>query len=302
MPFFLISVTNTANRGQQNRYRDYQLLADFPTTARLPQPCVNLLANLSIESDAADILAALALYIFHECGFVLFDSHIDDAATRIPTYWGYTNVTRISENYSLGAAACIRQQQSEQSSPRTNQRSYTIYLKLLNFSEERLVLIIREIVNGDALCVSFCFRDQSESICLPVNEFVRFVIDDGVNAIQRMQQRSPTECFKNIEILVNKIKSKIITPIRNAVMLSAGLHFPNLNGLPKEILWHLMKRLEVKSLQNLSHTCTYMRNEVRIYLNENHINLASNRRPTPIIRLLNHPRSNYPMSDWFRFN
>lgn len=296
--FFLISATVTDNGANQNRYRDYQLLADFATTAQLPQPCINLLANLSVHSDAADILAALILYIFHEFGFVLFDSHVNDAATQIPTYWGYTNVTQIPENYSYEAAACIRQQQP---SSLTNDHTYTIYMKLLNFSEERLVLIIRKIVNGDALCVSFCFRNRSESICQPVSEFVRMSIDDGVNAIQQIQQ-CPTECFKNIEILVNKIKSKIITPIRNAVMVSAGLRFPSLIGMPKEILWHLMRRLDVKSLQNLSHTCTYMRNEVRIYLNENHINLASNRRPTPIIRQINRPVFNNPRPDWFRFD
>lgn len=300
MHFFLISAEIAGSGSQQNRNRDYQLLADFCTTARLPHPCAKLLENLSVHSDAADILAALILYIFHECGFVSFDSHHIDVATAIPTYWGYTNVTQIPESYSTEAIASLRQQQQPpQPSPPTNQLSYTIYLKLLNFSEERLVLVIRKIaVNGDALCVSFCFRNRSESVCLPVTEFVH--VDGGATAIEQLH-RSPVECLTNIEILVNKIKSKIITPIRNAVMLSAGLHFPSLIGLPKEILWRLMKHLDLESLQNLSHTCTHMRREARIYLDENHINVASNRRPTPIIR---QPDSNYayPRSNWFRFN
>lgn len=303
MQFFYISAEIEDNgQNQQNPNRDYQLLADFCTTARLPQPCVNLLEKLSVHSDAADILVALILYIFHEYGFVLFDSHNNDVATAIPTYWGYTNVTQIPEIYSVGAAASIlqqqqQQQQKEESSISTNENSYTIYLKLLNFSEERLVLIIRKIVNGDALCVSFCFRDQSESVCLAVTEFVH--IDGEATAIEEIH-RSLTDCLKNIANLVNKIKSKIITPIRNAVMLSAGLRFPSLIGLPKEILWHLMKRLDLKSVQNLSHTCTYMRNETRCYLNENHINVTSNRRSTPIIR----QPSNYayPRSNLFRFH
>lgn len=285
-----------ANTGrQQNSNRDYQLLADFGVSVRLPQPCVNLLKMLSVHSDAGDILAALILYLFHECGFVLFDEH---GADTIPTYWGYTNVTQIPEKYSIGAAACLVQQQIRDPSIPKSEHSYTIYLKLLNFSEERLVLIIRKIVNGDALCISFCFRDRSESICLPVTEFIRVTGKD--DTLIEQIRRSPTECLKNIETLVTKIKSKIITPIRNAVMLSAGLRFPSLIGLPKEILWHLMKRLDVKSLQNLSHTCTYMRNEINVYLNENHINVTTNRRRTPIVRLP--PNYSYPRSNLFRFD
>lgn len=296
MHIFLVSATRADSGGQRNGNRDYQLLADFSITSRLPQPCVNLLQNLSVHSDASDILAALILYIFHECGFVAFDSVSNDVTSiEIPTYWGYSNVTQIPENYSVEAASWILRQQIQQPSVPTN--SYTIYLKLLNFSEERLVLIIRKIVNGDAVCVSFCFRDQSESICLPVTEFVH--IDATDNAIVRIQQ-SATDCLKNIETLVNKIKSKIVTPIRNAVMLSAGLRCPSLIGLPKEILWQLMRRLDVKNLQILSHTCTYMRNEVRIYLDENHINLAANRRSTPIVRLP--PNYSYPRAHLFRFN
>lgn len=277
------------------------MLADFCCTAHLPQPCVNLIENLSVHSTTADILAALILYIFHECGFILFDSYTNDVTTAsIPTYWGYTNVTQIPENYSIGAAECIRQQQMhETSTSANNTTTFTIYLKLLNFSDERLVLIIRKIVNGDALCISFCFRDRNESICLPVTEFVRSN-DEIANAIEQIQC-SPVECLRNIDLLVNKIKSKIITPIRNAVMHSAGLRFPSVIGLPKEILWHLMKRLDLKSLQSLSHTCTYMRDEIRIYLNENNIIVTSNRRQsTPIVRLP--PNYSYPRSHLFRFN
>lgn len=262
---------------QQNRNHDYQLLADFCTTSQLPRPCFNLLQNISVDSDAADILTALILYIFHECGFVTFDLHTDDLAAIIPTYWGYTNVTQIPEIYSIGAALCIRRQQEQPSSD----QSFTIYLKLLNFSEERLVLIMRKIVNGDAVCISFCFRDRIESICVPITQFIQ--IDRKTTAVEQIQ-RSPSKCLKNIEILTNKIKSQVITPIRNAIMSSAGLQFPSLIGLPKEILWHLMKRLDLKSLQNLSHTCTYTRNEVRIYMTENNINVTTRRRSTPIIR------------------
>lgn len=295
MHIFLVLATRADRGGQRNGNRDYQLLADFSITSRLPQPCVNLLQNLCVHSDASDILAALILYIFHECGFVAFDSASNDVTSiEIPTYWGYSNVTQIPENYSVEAASCILRQQIQLPSV---PNSYTIYLKLLNFSEERLVLVIRKIVNGDAVCVSFCFRDRSESICLPVTEFVH--INATENAIVQIQQ-SATGCLKNIEMLVDKIKSKIITPIRNAVMLSAGLRCPSLMGLPKEILWQLMRRLDVKTLQILSHTCTYMRNEARIYLDEKHINLAANRRPTPIVRLP--PNYSYPRANLFRFN
>lgn len=274
------------------RTRDYQLLADFGVTSKtLPRPCVNLLAKLPVDSDAADILVALILYIFHECGFVMFDEHI---VTSIPTYWGYTNVTQIPETYSTAAAACIIQEQQRHLSSPNSQRSYTAYLKLLNFSEERLVLVIRKIVSGDALCISFCFRDRNESICLPVIEYIH-----DATTIE-LVRRSPIRCLKNMATLVTKVKASIITPIRNGVMSSAGLRFPSLIGLPREILWQLMKRLDLISLQNISHTCTYMRNETRIYLDENHIRVTSNRRPTPIVRL----PSNYafPRPDLFRFN
>lgn len=293
--FSQISATIVNNGRLQNTNRDYQLLADFSSTARLPRPCIISLENLSVQSNAADIIAALILYIFHECGFVSFDS--PDATTTIPTYWGYTNVTQIPEYYSTEAIEHLVQQQKQRQSVAGGDRSYTIYLKLLNFSEERLVLIMREIANGDALCISFCFRDRSESICLPVTEFIQF---DGSASVLQQVQRSPTECLKNIELLVNKVKSQLITPIRNAVMLAAGLRCPSLIGLPKEILWHLMKRLDLRSLQNLSHACNHMRNEARIYLNENHINVASNRRSTPIIRMPSN--YSYPRLNLFRFN
>lgn len=281
--FLIISADSTANGPfHRSSCHDYQLLADCVTSNRLPRPCVDMLAHLPNDTNGTSIIVALVLYIFHECGFVLFESPSGDSTSPIPTYWGYTNVTQIPEMYSTAAVACIKQQS----------QSETIYLKLLNFSDERLLLVIRRIGNDDVVCVSFCFRDQNRSVCLPINEFIQseFQLTKIVE--------TPNECLKNIDKLVNKIKSTIITPIRNAVMHEAGLHFLNLDGLPKEILWRILKRLDIKSLQQLSHTCAYMRNEVRSYLHENHINVTSTRRSTPIVRLP--ATSHQSRGHWFR--
>lgn len=270
----------------------FLLVQDICRVNRLPSSFKQLLHTLFHRCkgiSSADILVALIYYLSFESGFVPNTFPPDES---VATYWGYKFVAQIPAISAALAATQIHEQYSQfgqlsstsSTPPRQSEQIYKFSVKLLSFADEEVQLIIRKVFNGDAVCVTFCSvgeEQQAKSVCLLVNEFL-----EPANILQFDQiQENPQHFFRNIDKLIELIVVNVIAPIRTQLM--ANNRNPNaaLIGLPKEILWVLLRhfRNDLKSLQALSQTCSYLRQAAIAYLEENAIRLR-NRRPTPIIR------------------
>lgn len=207
------------------------------------------------------------MYVCLESGLV--PCGVREDSTDIPTSWCYEFVAQIPNRFTSAMTSTMAQQRLDSIG------SSTVQLKLLNFSDECLSLVFRRLTNGDAVCISFCFGDQSRSVCFNVKEFVAF---DGCT-----NDDFYAKIMRNAAQLANRTKSLLIQPIRNAVMQSRGLRFPNLNGLPRDVLHLLFKYLSLATLQNLSKTCALMRNEVVRYVDDSVRIVLTERRSTPIV-------------------
>lgn len=270
------------------------LLEDTHKCNRMPASCVKLLQNLLINTNATEILIGLVHYIFLESGFVPNDVQMN--IHDLPIYWGYSYVAQIPDRYSICTASSISNQQKEylnnsqldsnRSPTHTSQHEpvYKFALKLLNFAEPyNLPLVIRKIFSGDTLCITFCYKNQTQSICLHVTDYIRNDMEINVEDLCL----NPNAYLIQVDNLVFKIKHNVIASIRNLIMLDGGYRFASLVGLPKEIFWLLLKRLDLISQQNLSQTCRTLRNGVIQYLRENNLAVTTERKSTPIIREIN---------------
>lgn len=217
------------------------------------------------NTDASDSLIGIILYIFLETGFV--PSNLTDDFSSISTYCGYEFIAQIPKQFMTSMTSTFAHQKSS-----TNAKEQTFSLKLLNFSEEQAVLNVRKLFNGDAICLTLCFGCESTSVCLPVNKFIK---------MNSTQQFCLDYLLENLNDLVAEIKINLIRPIRNQICLSSGYGCPNINGLPKETLDRVLVLLDLKSLQNLSQACVYLRDHVITYLNESK-RYVTTRRSTPI--------------------
>lgn len=241
----------------------------------------------SVESD---LLIGILLYTLLESGFIL--SNLNDDFNSIATYWGYEFVAQIPKNYTTAMTSTFAQHKINQ-----NAKDLTISLKLLNFTEETVSLLIRRVFDGDAMCISLCFGLNSTSICLPVNKFIKMKsTNEGCP-----KQICMDYLLKNVAELVTEIKVNLIRPIRNRICLSSGYGCPNINGLPNETLQNILKYLNLKTLQCLSQTSVYLRDHIIIYLNENH-RFVSTRRSTPIMRHQPMQLRFAPFPNHYRFN
>lgn len=259
--------------------KDFMLFEEIESQQRLPKHLKQMLTNVPLASETSDIFCASILYLLLEMGFVVCDSSQsppDDDS--LSTSCSYSYVENILEKYVLMISNSIKNQLSCGNGKTSETFKFSI--RLINFSENVLNLVVRKIFDKGTLCITFCYNENSCSILLNVNEYVRdpVIIDEDL-------LENPAQYFKNTLDLAYKIRSTLIIPIRNAVMLDEGHTFPGLFGIPREIQWHILKMLDLQSLQSLSQTCIKLRCDIITYVNERNMRITTERRSTPIIRL-----------------
>lgn len=272
---------------------DYQLFGDTSHTKKLPPSLECLLHDLYQNEirTPAELLIAVICYLLLESGLVpTFIS--SELSSKVRTHWGYSFVAGIPKNSWKTVADQIIQKFMELNRGGASHAIashmtmpddiFTFQFKLLNHSDDELQLIIRKLFGGRSLCVMLCSEqhEQSTSIIVSVNDFV-----NDTTVVQNFDQirLDPEQFFMKSQALSIQIKQQLIAPIRNVIMYESAYPNAALNGLPKEILWSLFRylRFDLETLQNVSHTCVYLRNMALIFLTEKNIQLK-HRRPTPI--------------------
>lgn len=244
------------------------------------------------------------------------------AIVHYPTFWGYSYVSSIVSTFTSAPAILIeiqkrllaeQQQQHTEEEATTSDKdcdivsnpnhspsnqTYKFMLKLLNFSEHTCLLLVRNIFNGDAGCVTFC-RDgegyTGRSVVIPIKQYIDIgpnVVDDDndsrlpIDIDDIDELNDSTSVLKNCKELAQKMRSSIIIPIRNELMNEAGHPYGGLYGLPQEILWLLFERFDVQTLQNMSHVCMKMRIEIVDYIQTKGRRIVDKeRRRVQIVRL-----------------
>lgn len=272
---------------QQDNDDFFMLIENIPQNNRLPASLKQLLQalfGLNKNVLPVDVLVAMIYYLSFENGFVPNTFPIE-SSSAIATYWGYSFVAQIPKISSkLAAKQIFEQSNLHTEDAHKFEGTYTFIVKLLDFSDREVQLIIRKVFNGEALCVTFCIdkEQQAESTCLRVADYI---------SIKEMDfdeiSNNPIGIFHNINLLVEKMKCGLITPIRNQLMFNNEPNHPYaaLIGMPKDMLWLLFSflRNDLKTMHTLSQTCTYLREVAIAYLDEKNVRLH-NRRSTPIIR------------------
>lgn len=273
---------------------DFQLFSDTNHTKKLPPSLECLLRSLYENGikTPAEFLTAIVCYLLLECGLVptIISAEL---SPKVRTHWGFSFVAGIPKNSWNNVAGQIIQKYKEfhannasnstaSSQMVSSEEIYTFKFQLLNHSDDELQLIVRKIFGGTTLCVMLCsdHHEQSASVILPVNDFVKSTTEaQNFDQIQH----DPERFFPKIETLSTQIKQQLIEPIRNVIMYESAYPNAALNGLPKETLWSLFCyfRNDLETLQNISHTCVYLRNMAITFLSESNIQLK-HRRPTPI--------------------
>lgn len=295
------------------------LAQDVCHTNELPSSLQHLFQNLfqrNIQTPA-ELLIALVYYLFLESGFAPATLPIE-LKSKIPSHWGYSFIAQIPDFSWNIVADQISEQFGQWNDLAVNSNTVTksdqIYefkLNLLKHSSDEMQLVIRKIFTGNALLCTFCTdknREQASSIILPVAESINITAISGADF--DIIRQNPQHYFTNIRELSGKIKQDLIAPLHNSVMYDSAYPHAALNGLPKEILWILFNyiRSDLKTLQNISMTCVYLRNMAITFLNEMKIGLKQ-RRPTPIVHDTSEPinRRRFPMFNvhpwhFLRFN
>lgn len=268
---------------------DFQLFSDTCHTKRLPPSLVCLLHSLnqSEVKTPADFLIAMICYLLLESGLVP-TSISAELSSKVQTHWGFSFAAGIPKHSWNEVAAQIIQKCKELQNNDATKATvapddiFTFTFELLNHSDDELQLIIRKIFRGTTLCVMLCseHHEQSASIILPVNDFVNSAVE--VASFDEIQN-DPEQFFPKTEALNAQIKQQLVEPIRNVIMYESAYPNAALHGLPKEILCSLFRylRYDLETLQQVSHTCVYLRNMALTFLSESNIRLK-HRRPTPI--------------------
>lgn len=271
----------------------FQQFENVSRSNRLPTSLDYLLHSLYQDQirDSSEFLIAIIYYLFLETGFTPV-ALPDELNTKIRTHWGFSFVAQIPEHsWNLVADEIIQQYmqlygkanecESTVSNVPKSEEIYKFTLKLFGHSECVLQLIVRKIFDGSSICVTCCLEQykQSTSIVLRVNDFIN--ITENIE-FERIRQ-NPNKYFLKFQLLNTEIKQTLIAGLRNVIMYECAYANAALNGLPKELLWILLKylRSDLIALQNMSQTCVYLRNMIIMFLNESNIRLK-HRQPTPI--------------------
>lgn len=275
------------------------LIDDVYHANKLPSPLQNLLQKLFGRNvKSAELLVAFVYYAFLESGCVPAAMPVEQKS-KIPAHWGYSYATQIPE-YSWSIVADQISEQfnqweksygiSDTSNASKSDQIFEFKLNLLKYSTDEMHLVIRKIFGGNALCATFCIDQQEKatSIVLPIAQFIN---ENAINGVDfHTVRQNPQQYFTNICELTKNVKQILIMPLHNSAMYDIGVPHAALSGLPKEVLWTLFKyvRSDLKTLQNISRTCVYLRNMAISFLNEKNIQLKQ-RQPTAIVHDTSEP-------------
>lgn len=218
------------------------ILVEDSTLLELPTHALSIIKNLN-STNAYDLLFGIIYALSLETGFMLNNSETNK---NFITNWGssfsFYNIrkcSKILENY---------QQMDGQ--------MFKIKLKLVNYSDEECSLIC--IKTGDSVIFNFIMNlNRGQSICLSVSRYVPLPYMKDIS-----------KRFRNLDELSRKIKDKLFFPIRNEIIFNLGLSHASLIGLPNEILFLILRKIQIKDLQKLSATCTTLRNIISLFLNK----------------------------------
>lgn len=278
MPFFLYMFQFSEHCAPET---GFMLFEEIESKQLFPKHLRKLLTDLPLALETSDILCAIIPYLLLEMGFIVGDlSTPPSDDITLPTSCSYSEDVLI--RYVSLISDSIKKQQSC-----ANNKSIEIFkfsMKLVNFSENILTLVIRKVFNGNTLCITFCYNEYSHTVVLNINDYVHkpLIIDDDL-------LQNPTKYFKNTESLAYKVRSTVIIPIRNQLMLDEGYTFAGLLGVPKEIQWTIFKLLGLTSLQDLSKTCIRLRSDIISFVNGLDLKITTERQSTPIIWQPNNP-------------
>lgn len=218
------------------------ILVEDSNFLELPTHALSIITNLN-STNACDLLFGIIYALSLETGFILHDSENDK---KFKTNWGssfsFYNIkkcSKIIENYQQMDGQMLK-----------------LKLKLVNYSDEECTLIC--IKSGDCIIVNFITNlNRGQSVCLSVSRYV-----------PRPFLKDKPKCFRNLDELSRKIKDKLFFPIRNEIIFNLGLSHASLTGLPNELLFLVLRKINKKDLQKLSATCTTLRDTILIFLNK----------------------------------
>lgn len=218
------------------------ILVEDSTLFELPSHALSIVTNLN-SRNAYDLLFGIIYALSLETGFIL---HGSEKTKNFITNWGssfsFYNIkkcSKIIENY---------QQMDGQ--------MFKLKLKLVNYSDEECSLIC--IKSGDCVILNFITNfNRGQSVCLSVSRYVPLPY-----------LKDKAKCFRHLDELSRKIKDKLFFPIRNEIIFNLGLSHASLTGVPNEILFLVLRKMNLKDLQKLSATCTTLRNIILIFLNK----------------------------------
>lgn len=267
------------------------LTEDLCHTNKLPASLEHLLRSLfdrDIQSPA-ELLVAFVYYLFLECGFAPNTLSAEEEGA-FPVHWGYSFAVQIPESsWNMVADQIVEQytqwtNSGEATNTTKSEQSYKFNLNLVKCPTGEMQLVIRKVFGGSALCIIFCANQHSESssVILSVAEYINTAAINGDNF--HTIQQDPQSYFTNVRGLSEKIKHNLIAPVFNLVMYESAFPHFSLNCLPEDVLCILFKylRSDLKALQNVSQTCTYLRNAAISFLHLKNIQLKQ-RHPTPIV-------------------
>lgn len=260
---------------------DFRTIDDYIETKQLPSTLKRLWNKLGDghTPEPTEILISLIYYATLEMGFVPVKLSTD-LYSKLPTHWAYRFAAQVPFYGCDVVADELIQQRKEMNDGL--RKFYKFHLILANIVDNGTLLIVNNVFNKTGLLVTLCSDptgmppgqtiEITSSVMLNLNEFVSL---DATNQIELI----------NVTQFLAKVKSELIGPVRNALLLHEGLPHAAINGLPKDALWSIFEclRNDLPSLQALSQTCTFLRNMSIDYLNESNIQLER-RIPTRIVR------------------
>ncbi|XP_072944030.1 F-box only protein 7-like [Epargyreus clarus] len=86
---------------------------------------------------------------------------------------------------------------------------------------------------------------ETYSVCLPINQFI----------IVRMCEPRVAKLFRNLQLLSDTFKNKIVSPVKSKLLTICGYPGASLMGLPEDVFLKLMLYLPISDILSMRETC-----------------------------------------------
>lgn len=135
--------------------------------------------------------------------------------------------------------------------------SFRIRIELFQLAATGRQCILLARIIGDILCVTVHIERSpgagGYSVALSIPRYVSMVAG---------RERQPWKCLRNLRELSERLRGELYGPMRNYLLSETVGHWPGLCGVPEELRRMIWRRLNVKSLQAASRTCSVVRREI----------------------------------------